>query len=113
VKEKLSPIGYLVESEVTGEVARVHVNGTRKFAEEFSELGPPQDGVFPDSRRMALRVTDSAGERGSRRFKVASPGRTGFVWRAENELPEMVVKAFDLSREDKARLSATKGTDGG
>jgi hypothetical protein len=113
VKEKLSSIGYLLESEVTGEVARVHVNRMRKFAEEFSELGPPQAGVFPDSRRMALRVTDSAGEKGSRRFKVFSPGRTGFVWKAENELPEMVVKAFDLSREDKARLSATQGTDGG
>jgi hypothetical protein len=42
VKEKLSPIGYLLESEVTGEVARVHVNRMRKFAEEFSELGPPK-----------------------------------------------------------------------
>jgi hypothetical protein len=113
VKEKLSPIDYLLESEVIGEVARVHVNRMRKFAEEFSELGPPQAGVFPDSRRMALRVTDSTGEKGSRRFKVVSPGRTGFVWKAENELPEMVVKAFELSREDKARLSATQGTNGG
>jgi hypothetical protein len=62
---------------------------------------------------MALRVIDSVSDDGGRRFKVISPGRTGFVWRAENELPTIVVKAFDLSREDKARLGATKGTDGG
>jgi hypothetical protein len=62
---------------------------------------------------MALRVIDSVYDQRKRQFKVVSPGRTGFVWRAENELPTTVVKAFDLSREDKVRLGATEGTDGG
>jgi hypothetical protein len=104
VKEKLSPIGYLLESEVTKEVARVHVNRMKTFPEEFAELGSPQTRVFPDSRRMALRDIDSVSDDGGRRFKVISPGRTGFVWKAENELPTVIVKAFDLSQEDKIRL---------
>jgi hypothetical protein len=112
VKEKLSPIGYLLESEVTKEVARVHVNRMRKFSGEFVELGSPQPGVFPDSRRMALHVIDSVDDLGKRRFKVVSPGRTGFVWKAENEVPTIVVKTFDLSQEDKVRLGTTEGTDG-
>jgi hypothetical protein len=109
VKEKLSTIGYLLESEVTKEAARVHVNRMRNFSEEFAELGSLQTGVFPDSHRMALRVIDSVSDDAGRRFKVVSPGRTGFVWRADNELPTIVVEAFDLSREDKARLVRRKG----
>jgi hypothetical protein len=111
--EKLSPIGYLLESEVTKDVARVHVNRMRKFSKKFAELGPPQTGVFPDSRRIALRVIESVNDQGVRQFKVVSPGRTGFVWKSEDELPAIVVKAFDLAQEDKERLGTTERTDGG
>ena len=112
MKERLSPIGYLLESELTKKVARVHVNRMRKFSEEFYKLGSPQKGVSLDSRRMEVSVIDSIVDQDTRKFKVVSPGRTGFVWRAENELPTVVVKAFDLSREEKAGLGAMKGTDG-
>jgi hypothetical protein len=61
---------------------------------------------------MALHVIDSVDDLGKRRFKVVSPGRTGFVWKAENEVPTIVVKTFDLSQEDKVRLGTTEGTDG-
>jgi transposase InsO family protein len=113
VKEKLSPISYMLESEATKEVARVHVNRLRTFSEAFAEVGSPQAGVFPDSRRMALRVIDSAGEKGDRRFKVVSPGRTGFVWKAEAELPEIVVKSYDLAQEDARRWSTDERADRG
>jgi hypothetical protein len=62
---------------------------------------------------MAASVIDSIVDQDTRKFKVASPGRTGFVWKAENELPTIVLKACNLSREDKVRLGATKGPDGG
>jgi hypothetical protein len=113
VKEKSSPISYMLESEATKEVARVHVNRLRTFSEGFVELGSPQAGVFPDSRRMALRVIESAGEKGDRKFKVVSSGRTGFVWKAEAELPEIVVKSYDLAQEDACRWSTDDRADRG
>jgi hypothetical protein len=109
VKEKLSSIGYVLGSEMAKEATRVHVNRKRNFSEEFAELGSPQTGFFPDSRRMALRVIDSVNYQEMRQFKGVSPGRTGLVRRAENELPIIVAKAFDLSREDKVRLGAKEG----
>jgi hypothetical protein len=42
VKERLSPIGYLLESALIKTVARVQVSRMRKFSEEFAELGSPQ-----------------------------------------------------------------------
>jgi transposase InsO family protein len=112
IKEKLSQIGYMLESEATQKTARVHVNRLRRFSEEFMELESPQAGVLSDSRRLALRIIDSKVEDGVRKFKVVSPGRKGYVWQRGTDLPEIVVKAFDLAQDDKARLGTTEGTEG-
>jgi hypothetical protein len=56
-------------------------------------------------------ITGSAMKDVKRLFKVVSPGRTGFVWKLESELPEIVVKAYDLVQEDKARRRATTGAE--
>jgi hypothetical protein len=39
IKEKLPPIGYMVELEVSSEVARIHVNRLRRFSDDIRELG--------------------------------------------------------------------------
>jgi hypothetical protein len=88
------------------------VNRLRKFSEEFAELESPRSGVSPDSRRLALRILDCTDARGVRKFKVVSPGRTGFVWKPEHELPEIVIKAFDLAQEDKELLNPPRAIEG-
>jgi hypothetical protein len=59
-------------------------------------------GIYPDSRRLFLRILGDKLEQNERWFKLVSPGRNGFVWKHERELPEIVVKAYDIDKEDKA-----------
>jgi Integrase core domain len=104
IQENLGKVGYALKAEQSGEIARVHVNRLRKYAESFKEIGSPQNGVFPDSRRLALRVKKDRVVEGRREFQLVSPGRTCVVWRSEIDLPEVVVKIYDLAKEDKERL---------
>jgi hypothetical protein len=104
IREKLGDVGYLFEAEKSGEVARVHVNRLRNFAESFKEVDSPQNGVFPDSRSLALRIKDDRVLEGVREFRLVSHGRNGVVWRPEMDLPEIVVKIYDLAKQDKERL---------
>jgi hypothetical protein len=107
VKEKLSPIGYSLDYEFTKEVARVHVNRMRKFSEEFAEPVSPQTGVFPFSRRMALRVIDSVIDDG--RFKVISPGRPGLYRKQRTNYRQSSSKRFTFPRKIKYDLARWKG----
>jgi transposase InsO family protein len=102
VTEKLSPIAYILRGEVTGDVARVHVNRLRRLPDAVVETDLPQRGVYPDTRRLYLRILDDKAGTDGRLFKLASPGRNGFVWKRELELPEVVVKLYDLAKEDRA-----------
>lgn len=105
VIEKLSPVGFVLKSETSSEVARTHINRLRRFSEQYTEVEAPQAGIFPDSRRLMLRITEAKEHNGIRLFRLQSAGRKGFVWKTEAELPEIVVKAFDLAMEDRQRMS--------
>ncbi len=56
VVQKPSPISHVLKAEVSGELARVHVNRIRRFSEDIVETASPQAGVYTDSRRLALRI---------------------------------------------------------
>ena len=105
VTEKLSPISYVLTSEIESRVARAHVNRLRKLDPEVSETGDPRDGVFPDSRRLIRMISDDRVLHGRRQLKVRSRGRRGFVWKDENELPELVVKAYFMQKKDEGSAS--------
>jgi hypothetical protein len=47
---------------------------------------------------LALRVKKDRVVEGKREFQLLSPGRTGVVWRSEMDLPEVVVKIYDLAK---------------
>jgi hypothetical protein len=102
IMEKLRPVSYLLKAESTDEVARVHVNRLRHFSAEIKEQESPLGGIYPDSRRLFLRLLGDKLEQDEHWFKLVSPGRNGFVWKRESELPEIVVKAYDIDKEDKA-----------
>ena len=96
-------MGYVLQAEQSAEVARVHVNRLRRFEEHFKELGTPQGGVFPDSRRLYLLLTGDRIVDGKKEFNITSVGRRGFVWKPEEELPQIVIKLYDLAKEDRSR----------
>jgi hypothetical protein len=102
IVEKLGPVSYLLKAESTDEVARVHVNRLRHFSEDIMEQKSPLGGIYPDSRGLFLRILGEKEEQDGRWFKLVSPGRNGSVWKRESDLPEIVVKAFDIDKEDKA-----------
>jgi hypothetical protein len=59
-------------------------------------------GLWPDIRRvfrgiLGKRTVDRAVE-----YQVRKVGRKGFVWVEADELPDVVVNAFEVSRGDKA-----------
>jgi Integrase core domain len=102
IMEKLGPVSFLLKAESTEEMARVHINRLRHFSDEIKEKESPLGGIYPDSRRLFLRILGDKLEQNERWFKLVSPGRNGFVWKHERELPEIVVKAYDIDKEDKA-----------
>ena len=59
VQERLSPIAYVLRGEVSGEIARTHVNRLRRISDQVIESERPQAGVYPDSRRLAMRLMES------------------------------------------------------
>ena len=86
---------------MSGETARVHVNRLRRFPEKFVETNAPQAGVYPDSRRLALMIMGCEDRDGERWMKLVSKGRNGYVWQRATDLPEIVVKLYDLGQEDR------------
>lgn len=72
VVQRLSPTCYALKGEVSGVTARMHVNRLRRFLVETNETGAPQAGVYPDSRRIALRITGSEFRDGERWIRPTS-----------------------------------------
>jgi hypothetical protein len=83
-------------------MARVHVNRLRHFSAEIEEQESLLGGIYTDSRRLFLRLLGDKLEQDERWYKLVSPGRNGFVWKRESEVPEIVVKAYNFDKEEKA-----------
>jgi transposase InsO family protein len=100
VKERLSAVGYVLESVLGGKRARVHVNRLRKIdSETLQETEDPREGMWPDTRRVLRGLVDERMGQAGAEFKVRSRGRSGFTWRKEEDLPDIAVKAYRMSRE--------------
>jgi hypothetical protein len=58
IMHKLVTVSYLLKVESTDEVARVHVNRLRHFSKDIMEQKSPLGGIYPESRRLFLRILD-------------------------------------------------------
>lgn len=99
VKEVLSPIAYLLESEVEHRIARVHVNRLTRISGDARETMDPREGVFPDTRRLIRKILDRRGGETGAEYKVKSVGRRGYVWTSGQDLPPVVTNAYELMRK--------------
>jgi hypothetical protein len=100
--ERQSAVGYVPESVVGGKRARVHVNRLRKIdLETLQETEEPREGMWADTRRVLRGLAGERTGQGGADFKVRSRGRSGFTWRKEEDLPDIAVKAYRMSRESR------------
>ena len=106
VMKKRGRGGYELEPEVGAKKIRVHVNRLRRIGPGIVESGDPQYGVFPDNLRMFKRIErcewrdDPHTNDKTRWFKVRIHGRRSASWTKESELPETVVKLFDIKQHE-------------
>ena len=94
VCKKLSPVSYLLQDR-QGRVSRAHVNRLT-HATNLNECQDPEQGLFPDSRRMLRNLLKYDAQRGQ--YQVRRQGRNGFVWVDKSEVPDVVNRAYELSR---------------
>jgi hypothetical protein len=89
-----------LRAENDARVARVHVNPMRGWMSGAEENArKPGAGMWPDSRRTLRGILERRGREGEREYKVRRAGRRGYVWVREADLPEVVIKAYELLKE--------------
>jgi hypothetical protein len=56
-------------------------------------------GMWPDSRRTFRGILERREKEGAREHKVRRAGRRGYVWIRVADLPDVVIKAYELLKE--------------
>jgi hypothetical protein len=85
-------------SELEGKTARVHVNRLKAVPDGREvDTSAPQQGLWPDVRCVGQE--DSEGRCGVSGPEVWSDG---FVWVGAEDLPDVVVSAYEISRGERA-----------
>jgi Tfp pilus assembly protein PilZ len=103
ISAKHSGVGYSAVSELDGKTARVHVNRLKAVPEGREiDASEPEQGLWPDVRRVLRGILSKRTIDGAVEYQVRKAGRKGFVWVASDDLPDVVVKAFEVSRGDES-----------
>jgi hypothetical protein len=96
----LSDVSYILRAENDARFARVHVNRMRGLTSGAEENArKPEAGIWPDSRRTLRGILERRGREGAREYKVRRAGRREYVWGREADLPEVVIKAYELLKD--------------
>jgi hypothetical protein len=99
-EKRLYNVGYILRAENDARVARVHVNRMRWWTSGAEEnTRKPVAGMWPDSRRTLRGILERRKKEGAREYKVRRAGRRGYIWIREAYLPEVVIKAYELLKE--------------
>jgi len=97
VEKRLSEVSYMLRAESDARVARAHANRLRLWTSEGEEdARNPEAGLWPDSRRTLRAILGQRERDGKAEYRVRRAGRRGFAWVPERDLPEIVVRAYQL-----------------
>ena len=77
----------------------MHVNRLRRFSDGATETNDPNDGVYPDTRRIFKGITGTRTKDGIREFKIKALFQVPVSWIKESDLPELVVKEYDKIKQ--------------
>lgn len=98
--KRLSPTGVMLSAAVRGakRIAPCHVNRLHRVGDKAVESREPTEGVYPDSRRLLRKIIGDEGRPGNKLYRVVRMGRKGYSLNPAETLPEIVVKAYPLSK---------------
>jgi hypothetical protein len=98
ITERHSAVGYSVVSELEGKTARVHVNRLKAGPDGWEvDASSPEQGLWLDARRVLRGVFGKRTVRNGVEYQVRKAGRNGFVWVGAEDLPDVIVKAYETS----------------
>jgi hypothetical protein len=102
ITERHSAVGYTTVSELEGKTARIHVNRLKAVPDgrEVDESAPEQ-GLWPDVRRVLRGVLSKRTAGDVVEYQVRKAGRNGFVWVGAKDLPDVAIKAYEVSRGER------------
>jgi hypothetical protein len=103
ITERHSAVGYSAVSELEGKTARVHVNRFNKVPDGREvDTSAPEQGLWPDVRRMLRDMLSKRTVRDDVEYQVRKAGRNGFVWVGAEDLLDVAVSAYEMSRGERA-----------
>jgi hypothetical protein len=103
ITERHSVVGYSAVRELEGKTARVQVNRLKVVPDGPEvDASAPEQGLWPDVRRVLRGVLGKRTVRDGVDYQVRKAGRNGFVWVGAADLPDVVVRAFEMSRGERA-----------
>jgi hypothetical protein len=90
-------------SELEGKTARVHINRLKAVPDGREvDASALEQGLWPDVRRVLRGVLSKRTVGDVVEYQVRKAGRNGFVWVGAKDLPDVVVKAYEVSRGERA-----------
>jgi hypothetical protein len=90
-------------SELEGKTVRIHFNRLKAVPDGREvNVSAPEQGLWPDVRRVLRGVLSKRTVRNVVKYQVWKAGRNGFLWVGAEDLPEGVVKAYEMSRGERA-----------
>jgi hypothetical protein len=99
IGERHSAVGYSAVSELEGKTARVYVNRLKAVPDGREvDASAPEQGLWTYVRRVLRRVLSKRTVRDVVEYQVRKVGRNGFVWVGAEDLPDVDVKAYEMSR---------------
>jgi hypothetical protein len=103
ITERDSTVGYSTVSKLEGKTACVHVNRLKAVPDgrDF-DASAPEQGLWPDVRRVLRSVLSRRTVRDVVQYQVRRAGRNGLLCVGTEDLPDMVVKAYKVSRGERA-----------
>jgi hypothetical protein len=98
-------VAYSAVSEFEGKTARVHFNRLKAVLDGREvDTSAPEQGLWPDVQRVLRGVLDKRTVRDGVEYQVRRAGRNGFVWVGAEDLPDVVVNAYEMSRGERAGI---------
>jgi hypothetical protein len=86
-----------------GKTERIHVNRLKAGPDGREvDASAPEHGLWLDVRRVLRSVLGMRTVRDGVEYQVREAGRNGFVWFGAEDLPDVVVSAYEMSRGERA-----------
>jgi hypothetical protein len=97
--EAVSTVGYSVVSVLEQMTACIHVSRLKAIPDSRDDdASDPEQGLWPDVLRVLRDVLGKRTVRDGVMYQVRRADRNGFLWADAEDLPDVIVNAYEMSR---------------